>query len=210
MAQLGFDTSGNTVAPSFGFEVFDGGKYPVIIKACAPEVSQKDTRHGMLVFELEFLDGKYKGKSYNHRCNLWHSNPETVRIAQQEVTAIAHVIGRPGAQDSDQFVGGTFQIEITRNDAAQYKNNIVGVFDMAGSAPGRAGQQPVQQAAAPPPPQQQAFVPQTAAAAPAAATWGAPPPGQQQAPPAVQQQAPPPAQQQAPAAAPAGGAPPWA
>lgn len=205
MTQLGFDTTGASIPPSFGFTTFDGGKYPVLIKACAPERSQANPANGMLIFELEFLDGKYKGQTYNHRCNLWHSNPETVRIAQQEVTAIAHVCGIPGAQDSEHFVGRTMVIEMTRDDTKQYKNNVSGVFDMAGNPPGRPGGTAVQVAAAPAAVPAAAPAPAAPAAAPAAGAppaWGAPPVA---AAPAAAAPAPIPAAAPAPAA----GAPPW-
>jgi len=141
MAGMDFGFNPATVQPQWGGGGYDypAGKYPAVIKSATPEPigGENSGKGGKLVIEFEFLDGppEVKGKTFKENLNLWHSQSQkTVEIARQQLSALAHAIGRASATNSDQLVGGTCIVEIRRDDkpGAQYRNSIGGVEPMGG------------------------------------------------------------------------------
>ena len=95
MAVLNFDAS--QVAPSVPYETLPAGKYLVEIT----DTEMKPTKSGngeMLQIEFTVIDGEFKNrKVWDHLC-LRHSNPEAVKIAQANMSAICHAVNvlQPG------------------------------------------------------------------------------------------------------------------
>ena len=95
MALLNFDAS--QVDPSVGYEPLPAGKYLVEIT----DSEMKPTKAGtgeMLQLEFTVIDGEFKNRKIWDRLCLRHPNPETVKIAQANLSAICHAVSilRPG------------------------------------------------------------------------------------------------------------------
>lgn len=208
MAQLMAAFDARTVDPTQGAGSLPVGKHPVVITASEIKPTS-DNSGGMLVLDLQIIDGPNKGTTGNYRLNLYNKSAKACEIAHKQMSAVCHVTGIYNVTDSSQLHNIPFVIEVALQSgeeaAAKGYTEVKRVYDMQGNEPGKQGQPP-----AAPQPQAQQFAPpaQQQAAAPApAAAWGTPTQQQAAAP------APAPAaawgnqagQQQA--AAPAGGAP---
>ena len=95
MALLNFDAS--QVDPSVGYEALPAGKYLVEIS----DSEMKPTKAGngeMLQLEFTVIDGEFKNRKIWDRLCLRHPNPEAVKIAQANLSAICHAVEvlRPG------------------------------------------------------------------------------------------------------------------
>lgn len=228
-----FDAS--TVEPSSGTTQFPVGRHPVVIRSSAQQAVKDKPNEGMLILQLEVIDGPAKGLVGPYRLNLWNSSPQASEIAHKQLSAICHVTGRHQLTDKvnmcSEMFAIPFVIAVSAQADARY-TQIDGVVDMAGNPPkrGQVPQQPAQQ-----PPQQQApqgqpsswQAPQGQPATPpqqppqGQPSWGQQPPATHppaQAAPSwggAPQQAANPPQQQAPqgqpswAGAPAGAQPSW-
>ncbi len=207
-----FDRDLSTVTPQSAPEPLKTGWYPADISSQQEKPNNKGTGN--------YLEFKYKlrnGRNMTSRHNVKHSNPQTVDIAYQELSAIAHAVGHPRARAAQELVGGPLELYIVeepRTDKPGVMGNEVKGFRAigAGGPVGHTGAVGTQVTAAPawaaPAPVAQAYVPPQPVA-PAQPTW-APPPAAS-APVAQPQYAPPPQTQPAPVT-PAGASavPPWA
>jgi hypothetical protein len=95
MALLNFDAS--QVDPSAIFDPLPPGKYLAEIT----DSEMKPTKAGngeMLQLELTVIDGEFKNRKIWDRLCLRHPNPEAVKIAQANLSAICHAVDvlRPG------------------------------------------------------------------------------------------------------------------
>jgi hypothetical protein len=95
MALINFDAS--QVAPSVPYENVPPGKYLVEIT----DTEMKPTKAGsgeMLQIEFTVIDGEFKNRKVWDRLCLKHPNPEAVKIANANLSAICHAVGvlRPG------------------------------------------------------------------------------------------------------------------
>ena len=89
MALLNFDAS--QVDPSVGYEALPAGKYLVEIS----DSEMKPTKAGngeMLQLEFTVIDGEFKNRKIWDRLCLRHPNPEAVKIAQANLSAICHAV----------------------------------------------------------------------------------------------------------------------
>ncbi|HEX2243001.1 MAG TPA: DUF669 domain-containing protein [Gammaproteobacteria bacterium] len=193
------------------------GRHPVVIKNSEIKPT-KDNTGGMLVLELEIIDGPSKGVTGAYRLNLYHNNPQTVEIAHRQLSAICHVIGVYDVQDSQQLHGIPFIVEVglqkDTEAASKGYTEVKKVFDMNGNEPGKAAAGGGQPAGGQPAQAQGGSQwGQPAAQQPAQGgqpAWGGQPAGGQ---PTGQQQQPAAAWGQQPnanAGQPTGGAPAWA
>jgi hypothetical protein len=218
MTQLPFNAA--QFEPSSGLNPWVDGWHPVVLTSIEPKGNQGGDS-GRLECVIQALDGPHKGTNQRFGLNLWHSNPQTVEIANRFLSAITYVTigmqGRLNFNDTSELLNIPFLIQASRQKDNPNMNNFNAVKDVQGGDPktgtGRGQVQIVSAAptgAAPahsftppngapafaPPPAAGGpapFAPPPAATAPAPAGW-APPGG---AAPAA-----------APAPAPAGWAPP--
>ena len=189
----GFDAS--TVAPDQGGSKHPVGSFPFTITNTSIE-SSKDQKSGMFIIEFTSPAGVIV-----KRYNLWHDNPQTVEIAQKQLSALCHATGIFKLDWTNQGAAlrgarGTMEVvnQTKKNAEGKYEETgyveVKKVYDAAGNEPGK----PAQQAA---PMQQQPN-----------GGWTQPQQPQQQqgnwANPPAQQGWQPPQQQQAPFTAPSG------
>ena len=95
MAILNFNA--NEVEPSVGFEAIPAGKYQAVIV----DSEMKPNRAGTgeyLQLEFEIIDGEYKNRKVWTRLNLNNPNPDAVRMARADLSAICHAVNviQPG------------------------------------------------------------------------------------------------------------------
>lgn len=165
---------------------------PVVISASEFKAVKDKPNCYYIELALSVIDGSHKGSTGVYRLQLGNDNETTVRIANQQLSALCHVTGQMMISDTAQLHNIPFKVVTVaksfKNDAGveMQSSEVKSVLDINGNKP-KAGAvvQAAQQApaapsfAAPAQPQQPAFAPPAPAFAP-------------------------------PAAAPAAGAPPWA
>jgi hypothetical protein len=128
--------------PTQGLPQLPVGKHPVIIRSSEVKPTS-DGNSGMLVFELQIIDGPSKGATGAYRLNLYHTNQQTVEIAHRQLSAVCHVTGVYNVQDSEQLHNIPFMVEVALQKdaeaAAKGYTQVVRVFDRNGNEPGKAG-----------------------------------------------------------------------
>lgn len=148
MVQLNFDA--NQVEPDAGMDVVPAGWYNVAVD----ETEMKPTKSGdgaYLKFRFNILDGQYHGRKLFINLNLRNPNPQTVEIAQRQLSAICHATGVLNLQDTQQLYGIPMKVKVSvrkdptgayedQNDIKSFKN-INEQVDMAGgpTPPAQAG-----------------------------------------------------------------------
>lgn len=198
MAQLQTPFNAEQYNPAQGAGQMPLGRHPVVITESSVKAN-KNNDGGFVELLVSIIDGPAQGQTGAYRLNIYHANPQTVDIANRQLSALCHVTGQMQIQDTAQLHGHPFVVEVTNQKLSSEQmqkqaqgeqvtpyTQISKVFYIDGREPGKEGQAPAQ-AQTQPPAQQPAPVQQQAPAQPAAA-WGAQP---------------------APAAQPAGAAPAW-
>ena len=139
MAQLIQPFNANNFDPTQGVGGLPIGRHPVIVESSEVKAN-KANDGGYLQLNLKVIDGPQAGIVGAYRLNLYHSNPQTVEIANRQLSAISHVTGVFMIQDSAQLHNIPFVIEVgpQKNDA-QY-TEVKKVFDINGNEPGKAPQ----------------------------------------------------------------------
>lgn len=124
------------------------GKHPVVISGGEVKAN-KNNDGGYLQLNLQIIDGPAKGAVGPYRLNLYHNNPTTVKIANEQLTSICYVTGqfRLGADGTDVSVlfNIPFMIEVglqkDAEAAAKGYTEVKRVYDINGNEPGKQGQQ---------------------------------------------------------------------
>lgn len=102
---------------------------------------------GRLSIQVEALEGPMKGKQHYIGLNLFHDNPQTVEIANRQLTSIVHVtLGANKNQfnfnDTNEICGYPFYALVANktDDKNVTRTNFVGFRDQRGNEPkGNAG-----------------------------------------------------------------------
>ena len=152
MVALNFNA--NSVQPSYGGDAGlpDGLYDTVIIKTAQVPVEKMGAVVGAyLEITHSVIDGPLKGQTMVDRLNLSHSNPQTVEIANKQLSAYCHVLGQFNVADSQQLHNIPMKIEVGRQIDKNTKQpttygEIKKIYDRNGNAPGKAGAQGVQHA----------------------------------------------------------------
>lgn len=157
------------------------GRYKGVLKNSRREPNAKGTGD-MLVMDATVIEGPLKDQFQTDRLNLLHTNAETVRIANQQLSAYCAVIGVYAFQDTVEIENKPFLFEVKYQKGKSPEElpngpnytEIVDIRDLQGNPPSKAGSGP--RAAAPvaaPPPVQAA---PAAEVRPTADTggWGSP------------------------------------
>ena len=139
MAQLIQPFNANNFDPTQGVGGLPIGRHPVIVESSEVKAN-KANDGGYLQLNLKVIDGPQAGIVGAYRLNLYHSNPQTVEIANRQLSAISHVTGVYMIQDSAQLHNIPFIVEVgpQKNDA-QY-TEVKKVFDINGNEPGKTPQ----------------------------------------------------------------------
>ncbi len=135
MAQLNFDAS--TVAPQASTTPVPAGTY--LAQCVESDVQPLKSGNGTglkLVFEI--LDGPHKGRRIWENLNIQHSNDDTQRIAQSQLSALCHAVNVIKLQDTAALHHKPVKIKVTVREADgkyQASNNIKGYEAATGSVP---------------------------------------------------------------------------
>ena len=134
MAYLGFDAT--AVAPASDFSALPAGEYAVIITSTEMATTKRGDGQ-MLKLTLEVIEGQHKGRLLWSRINLVNTNPKAVEIAQRELSAICHAIGKPYIKDSDELCNFPLRVKVVYVPARdQYaESNDVKAWKAYNSAP---------------------------------------------------------------------------
>lgn len=158
-ADLNFDA--NTVKPSSPTEPIPVGWHRMAIVA-SEKKKTNDGKGSYLVLEHQVLDGDYKGKKAWAQLNLENENPTTVKISQEQLSAICHATGVLKLMNSSQLHNIPMLVKLSIKQSAGYepKNDFKGWKPIDGASPAAANIPAANAAAA-------AAAPVTAANAPA-------------------------------------------
>ena len=152
MARLLSAFNPNNFDPTQGSSMLPVGK--LLVVATSSEVKPtSDGNNGYLQYNLEVIDGDHKGASGAYRLNLYHSNQQTVEIANRQFSALCHVTGQMGVvEDSAQLHNIPFIVDVqkqTKGEGAEKGyTEVKRVFDANGNEPGKGGQNSAKNVAA--------------------------------------------------------------
>ena len=140
MAQFNFDAS--QVAPQASTGPLPAGVYLAHIVESDVQPLKSGNGEGLkLTFEI--IDGQFKGRKVWENLNIRHSNEDTQRIAQSQLSGLCHAVNVIKLMDTAALHFKPVRINVTVREAVgQYKasNNIKG-YEAAGggiSAPAAA------------------------------------------------------------------------
>ena len=143
MANLnGFNA--NEVEPTTSFDPLPAGKYLAAITAS----EMKPTKSGngsYLEMELTILEGEYKDRKVWDRLCLTHPNPQTVKIARGNLSALCRAVGMMQPKDSVELHNLPLVITVKvkkREDTGELTNEVKG-YAKKESAAGQPQQAPV-------------------------------------------------------------------
>lgn len=193
-------------APSVGggnYEVLPEGRYNFVVSDGIQSGTASNDGSGKLELTLTIIDGALAGKTMKWNLNLWNSNPQAAQIAQGELSALCHAIGRFQIGPVTDLYNAPFAADVgTRELPAREAgkpplkfNTVKALYTMQGQPVGaKAGSgatapqtaQPAAPAPAAAPVTQPGWggAPQPAAAPAAAPAWGGAAPGGPATPPA--------------------------
>lgn len=143
---------------------------------------------GYLAFELAAIEGPLQGTKQIDRINLHHTNPKVVEIANKQLSAYCHVLGKFQFNDTAELHNIPFMVKIGLQKAPNPNNytEVKAIYDINGNEPGKAGSGP--QANQGQPPQAPPSGPPAGGVQPQGQWGGGAPQGQQQQPPQGQPQ----------------------
>lgn len=127
MANLnGFDA--NHVEPTVGFDPIPADTYSAMMTGS----QMKPTKNGdgsYLELEFTILEGQYKDRKLWDRLCLNHSNPQTVKIARGNLSALCRAVGVLQPKDSADLHNLPLVITVRckkRDDTGEITNEIKG------------------------------------------------------------------------------------
>lgn len=123
MAQIGqFDAT--NIAPREDYTPLPTGEYRAqIVDSDLKPTKNNDGHYAELVFEC--MDAPHKGRKVWARLNLDNKNPKTVEIAQQDLSAICHAVGKLKINDTFELHNKPLiiRVEFVRADGAKQRND---------------------------------------------------------------------------------------
>ena len=162
MANLGGTFDANNVQPSAPMELLPPGRYIAQIT----ESEMKDNKAGngqMLKLTFEIIDGPATNRKLWANLNLVNPSTQAVEIAQRDLSAICHAVGKLQVNDSEELHFKPLALTVKVKPAGNDKHGIwreaqneIGGYAPAGGAAAAPAFQPQRQAPANQPPQQQA------------------------------------------------------
>ena len=152
MAHFNFDAS--QVAPQASTGPIPAGTY--LAHITESDVAPLRSGNGTgLKLTLEIIEGQYKGRKVWDNLNIQHSNEDTQRIAQTQLSALCHAVNVIKLQDTAALHMKPVTIKVVVREAKgeyQASNNIKGYESAGGvrpSAPAFVAQAEEAQAAKP-------------------------------------------------------------
>lgn len=124
MAQIGhFDAT--QVAPREDFSPIPTGDYTAQIIDSDLKPTRANTGH-YLELTFEVTEGEFKGRRVWARLNLDNPNPKAVEIAQRDLSAICHAIGKLQVNDSQElhYKPMGIRVEVVQREGYSDSNEI--------------------------------------------------------------------------------------
>ncbi len=135
MAHFSFDAS--TVAPQAVTGPIPAGTY--LAHCTESDVGPLKSGNGTgLKMTFEILDGQYKGRRVWENLNIQHTNEDTQRIAQSQLSALCHAVNVIKLEDTAALHFKPVKITVVVREAqGQYQanNNIKGYESAGGATP---------------------------------------------------------------------------
>ena len=135
MAHFSFDAS--TVAPQAVIGPIPAGTY--LAHCTESDVGPLKSGNGTgLKMTFEILDGQYKGRKVWENLNIQHTNEDTQRIAQSQLSALCHAVNVIKLEDTAALHFKPVKIKVVVREAqGQYQasNNIKGYESAGGATP---------------------------------------------------------------------------
>lgn len=101
MASLNGTFDATQIQPDAPRELIPAGDYKVIITES--EMANTSTGGQMLKLTMQVIDGEHQGRMLWDRLNLVNNNPKAVEIAQRQLSAICHSVGKYQISDSSEI-----------------------------------------------------------------------------------------------------------
>jgi hypothetical protein len=114
------------------------GKHPVVITKSSLEPT-RDAQGGFMALTLQAIDGPAKGVEHIDRLNLHNKNPDTVRIANQQLSAYCAVTGVLAFNVTEELHNKPFVVDIVQDAKNPQYTRIAALYDMNGNPPEKAG-----------------------------------------------------------------------
>ena len=142
MAQFDFDAS--TVAPQASTSPIPAGTYLAqVIESDIKDLASGNGKGMKLTFEI--IDGQYKGRRIWENLNIQHTNEDSQRIAQSQLSALCHAVGVIKLRDTAALHMKPVNIKVTVREAEgkyQASNNVKGYESAGPVAPTQAAEAP--------------------------------------------------------------------
>ena len=137
MAKFQFDAT--QVAPSQALDPIPAGWY--IGHIVESELTENRNKDGAYInFQIEVLDGPYKGRKVFGRMNVYNKNPQAQEIAYRELSALCHATGVLRVEDTQQLHGRPFEVKVSvRKDEGYEPSNDVKGFRPVGAGAAQGG-----------------------------------------------------------------------
>lgn len=188
MVAFSFNAQQYTPRYGGGGEQLPPGDYVGVIVNAEPvntTDAQGQVKGGYLALTLTPTEGALASQKHIDRLNLHHTNPKTVEIANEQMSAYCHVLNQFNVQDTNQLLNIPFRFTIgwqRGQEPSQERPNggyteVKAIYDINGNPPGKAGSGPSPQPAQPPA-QPPANVQPVQSAQPPAGQWGSAAPAQ--------------------------------
>ena len=149
MAQLLQPFDASLVKPEEGFSILPVGVHDVVITNSNVK-SNKMGNGRYLQFELEIVEGSFKGKKGLMNINLYSQNEKAVEIAKSTLSNICRATGVMMLQDTAQLHGHVIRVDVKLQSGESGEKGYTEVkrVFLKRDAPAWGGQ-PSEQAAAP-------------------------------------------------------------
>ena len=133
MATLNFNA--NEVEPSTGYEAIPAGKYQAVIVDSEMKSNKAGTGE-YLQLEFEIIEGEYKNRKVWTRLNLNNPNPDAVRMARADLSAICHAVNviQPGDSVELHNLPLTITVKCRKTPDGDIVNDIKGYAAKASAA----------------------------------------------------------------------------
>lgn len=139
MATFAFDAS--TVTPQASYTPIPAGVYLACVTDSDVVPLKSGAGQGMkLTFEI--LEGQFVKRKIFEHLNIQHSNPDTERIAQSQLSALCHAVGVVRLTDTAMLHDKPVKIRVKIRPAAgdfEARNQVSGYESAAGAAPAAFG-----------------------------------------------------------------------
>lgn len=126
MANFGFSTS--QYDPNAGFDVLPAGDYVAMLVEADIRTNKSNTGDYINCKWL-ITEGEFINRTIYDAVNITHTNSMAEKIGRQRLSAIAHAIGCPEAQDTEQLIQKPCVLTLSiKRDEKYGEQNIIKKF----------------------------------------------------------------------------------